>query len=132
MKGTLLDTNAWLWISGAGDRLGGGARALVADSSNDVVFSVVNAWEVAIKAKLGKLELVGDPGDYVRSRLRAQRLRVLPCSLDHVLSVANLPDHHRDPFDRLLVAQAITENLAILSSDERLRAYDVEWLDARR
>ena len=61
-----------------------------------------------------------------------QRQRVMPCEIEHVLGVANLADHHRDPFDRLLIAQAVSENLAILSSDERLRSYEVEWIDARR
>ncbi len=117
-------------MSGDSRRLGHQARALINEAANDVVFSVVSAWEVVIKSRLGKLDVVGSPDDYVRSRVRAQRLRVLPCDLEHVLRVSTLPDHHHDPFDRLLIAQAMTERLTILSSDERLRSYDVEWLDA--
>ena len=132
MNGVLLDTNVWLWASGASDRLGVRARALIADAAVDVVFSVVSAWEIVIKAGLGKLDLVGAPDDYIRARLRAQRLRVLPCTLEHTLTVSNLPDHHRDPFDRLLIAQAMAEHLSILSGDKHLRANDIDWLDARR
>lgn len=84
-----------------------------------------------IKARLGKLAVVGEPDEYIRSRLRMQRLTILGCEIEHVLAVANLPDHHRDPFDRILIAQAVYENLAIISSDERFRSYDVIWIDAR-
>ncbi len=118
-------------MSGASQRLGPRARHILEDETNEIFFSVITAWETVIKARLGKLTVVGEPDDYVRSRLRMQRLTMLPCTLDHVLGVANLRDHHRDPFDRLLVAQASSENLAILSSDERLRSYDIEWIDAR-
>ncbi len=118
-------------MSGSSERLGNRARGILEDGANDIYFSVVSAWEVVIKARVGKLAVVGEPDDYVRSRLRMQRLRILPCELEHVVGVANLPDHHRDPFDRLLVAQAISEDFTLLSSDERLRSYAVQWVDAR-
>jgi len=88
-----------------------------------VVVSVVTAWEVVVKARLGKLTVVGEPGDFIRTRLRRQRLPTLDVTLDHVLTVAALPDHHKDPFDRLLVAQAFAEGLALLSSDASLGRY---------
>ena len=101
------------------------------DERNDAVLSVVSAWEIIVKVRSGKLEVVGEADDYVRSRVAQIGVRVLSCTLDHVLAVNKLPALHHDPFDRLLVAQATIEGLALMSSDEVLRAYDIEWIDAR-
>ncbi len=128
----LLDTRVWLWATGASSRLGRRTRALLVDRHNEVCFSHVSAWELAIKAGRHGLDLGEDVADYVRSRLARQGLRELPIRLDHVLAVAHLPPHHRDPFDRLLVAQAQAEGLTLVSADDRLRAYDVPYHDAHR
>ena len=129
MSRALLDTHVWLWSTGASHRLGARTRTLIEDSANELWLSVASAWEIAIKSKRG-LELGVEADEYVRSRLRLGRIRQLDIRLDHVLAVARLPEHHRDPFDRLLVAQAQAENLVLVTADPQLRRYDVPVLDA--
>jgi PIN domain nuclease of toxin-antitoxin system len=126
----LLDTHAWLWFTGRSERLGPNTRALLRDRTNEIHLSVASAWEVAIKAGLGKIIGVGDPAVYVRTRIRRQQILTLGITLDHVLAVAALPAHHRDPFDRLLVAQAQAESLTIITADPQLSRYDVPVHDA--
>ncbi len=128
----LLDTNAWLWMTLASERLGPQTHALLANSENELLLSVVSAWEVIIKAQLGKLRVSGAPEDFVRTRLRLQSIASLEVSLDHVLAVAHLPTHHRDPFDRLIVAQAQSEGLTLVSSDQQLAAYPIAFQDAAK
>jgi len=126
----LLDTNAWLWFTGRSERLGPRTRALLVDPANELFLSIASAWEIAIKAGLGKIVGVGDPAIFVRTRLRRQSIVPLAITLDHVLAVAGLPHVHRDPFDRLLVAQAQAESLTIVTADSRLSQYDVSIQDA--
>ena len=129
MSRALLDTHVWLWSTGASDRLGARTRTLIEDPANDLWLSVASAWEIAIKARRG-LELGIPVDEYVRSRLRLGRIRQLDIRLDHVLAVANLPEHHRDPFDRLLIAQAQAENLVLVTADPQMGRYDVPVHDA--
>jgi PIN domain nuclease of toxin-antitoxin system len=126
----LLDTSAWLWFTGRSERLGPRTRALLTDRSHEVHVSIASAWEIAIKGALGKIRGVGDPAVFFRTRLRRQHFLTLGITLDHVLAVAALPLHHRDPFDRLLVAQAQAESLVIITSDRDLSRYDVRVHDA--
>lgn len=126
----LLDTNAWLWFTGRSERLGPQTRALLQDRSNELHLSIASAWEVAIKGGLGKIRGVGDPAVFVRTRLRRQHVLTLGITFDHVLAVAALPLHHRDPFDRLLVVQAQAESLTIITSDRDISRYDVPVHDA--
>jgi PIN domain nuclease of toxin-antitoxin system len=126
----LIDANAWLWFTGNSDRLGPQTRSLMVDPANDLFLSVVSAWEIVIKARLGKLDGIGDPAAFIRARLRRQRIVPLPVALDHALAVETLPLHHRDPFDRLLIAQAQAEALVIITSDRALWKYDVDLHDA--
>jgi PIN domain nuclease of toxin-antitoxin system len=100
-------------------------HGLLADPAQPVLFSVVSAWEIAIKAGLGKLELPEAAPVYVPTRLRDNRFDLLTIDLPHVLGLANLPHLHRDPFDRLLVAQAIYEDFALISSDPLVTQYPV-------
>jgi PIN domain nuclease of toxin-antitoxin system len=127
----LLDTNTWLWMTLRSENLGPHTRRVLQDSKNEIYLSVVSAWEIVIKARLGKLEVIGEPDDFVRTCLKKQRIHALDTALEHVLAVANLPMPHRDPFDRLLVAQAYVEKLPFISSDERLRSYPISFVDAR-
>ncbi len=87
----LLDTNAWLWMTLASERLGPRTYALLADGGNALFLSVVSAWEIVIKAQFGKLRVDGAPEDFVRTRLRLQSIAALEVSLDHVLAVTRLP-----------------------------------------
>ncbi|MBV8749370.1 MAG: type II toxin-antitoxin system VapC family toxin [Candidatus Eremiobacteraeota bacterium] len=126
----LLDTNAWLWFTGRSERLGPRTRALLVDPKNELFLSIASAWEIAIKAGLGKIAGIGEPSAFVKTRLRRQSIVPLAITLDHVLAVAALPHLHRDPFDRLLVAQAQAESLIIVTADSRLSQYDVSIQDA--
>jgi PIN domain nuclease of toxin-antitoxin system len=125
----LLDTHVWLWSTGASHRLGARTRTLIEDPANELWLSVASGWELAIKARRG-LDLGIPVDEYVRSRLRLGRVRALDIRLEHVLAVANLPEHHRDPFDRLLIAQARAESLILVTADPQMERYEVPVHDA--
>lgn len=124
----LLDTQVWLWMLMSPDRLSDRGRSLVEDPSTDLLLSAASTWEIAIKASLGKLELPGPPEVVVPEMIATSQVTPLPILPTHTLRVAALPRHHRDPFDRLLVAQAQLEAVPILTADARIGAYDVEVL----
>lgn len=122
----LLDTHAFLWWIGDDPRLSERAREVLSDGDNDLVFSAASGWEIAIKARLGRLHVPGDLNTYLFRQLTENYTSVLPVHLSHALRVHALPEHHRDPFDRLLVAQAIVEEIPLLSADPRIARYPVE------
>ena len=124
----LLDTGVWLWSVGDPARMPPATREVLADRSQEIFLSAVTSWEVAIKAATGKLELPEPPTTYVPSRMVMQGLRPLPVSHQHALAVFRIPHHHRDPFDRLLMAQALVEDLTILTADREFKKYDVPIL----
>jgi PIN domain nuclease of toxin-antitoxin system len=126
----LLDTQCWLWMAAAPERLSPPARALVESASTDVLVSAASAWEIAIKHALGKLRLPEPPARYVPSRLVALGATPLPVSIEHALAVSALPAGHRDPFDRLLVAQAQIEDVPIVTADPVMARYDVAVIPA--
>jgi len=130
----LIDTECWLWSFGEPDRLNAEAKRLITDPSSAIYFSAASSWEIAIKAALGKLKLPESPEQFVPSRLVALRMVSLPIEHKHALRVFALPHHHRDPFDRILVAQAQIESLPILTADRTLSMYDVRiiWASAHR
>jgi PIN domain nuclease of toxin-antitoxin system len=111
-------------------RLGVQARGLIEDERNELLLSAASVWEIALKVRSGKLDLPEPVSKYVPSRMRSSGVLPLAVTHAHAARVADLPDHHRDPFDRLLVAQAIDEGVAILSSDAQLDAYDSERVPA--
>ena len=117
----LLDTHVLLWWLADDDRLSAAAREAV-NVAAEVRFSVASVWEIAIKRALGKLEAPDDLPDHIA----AQGFGWLPVAAEHAWRVRDLPPHHRDPFDRLLVAQALSERMAIVSADARFGAYGVE------
>ena len=123
----LLDTHAFLWwTSEDGRRLSDPARALLIDPSTDALVSVASAWEIAIKATTGRLEIDGDPEAWVPERITRHGFSPLPVELAHALRAGRLPAIHRDPFDRLLVAQAQVEGIPIVTSDPSIAKYDVD------
>ena len=122
----LLDTQCWLWMNAAPERLSPSARRVIETTGTDLLLSAASAWEIAIKYALGKLRLPARPADYVPSRLQQTRTVALPITHDHALRSGELPPHHRDPFDRLLIAQAQVERLPFLTADRHLAAYDIE------
>ena len=117
----LLDTHAALWWLADDARVGRDSERELSDDTNRVLLSAAVIWEVAIKRSLGKLQA---PADLAQTLLGAGA-QPLPVTLDHAAAVEALPWHHRDPFDRILVSQALTEGAAIVSQDERLRPYGV-------
>ena len=121
----ILDTHAALWWISDDPRFGGAAEQLVLDPRSRVLFSAVVTWEVTVKRSLGKLSV---PDDWSQRLLDGGAIP-LPIALDHAARVGTLADHHRDPFDRLLVAQALVENATLLSRDAALSAYGapVAW-----
>ncbi|PYT82094.1 MAG: PIN domain nuclease [Acidobacteria bacterium] len=121
----LLDTAVWLWSVGRVERLSRKGRELLVDSSQEVYFSAASAWEISIKASLGKLRLPDAPETYIPKRLSEQAIQALPIFQHHALKVHSLPWHHQDPFDRLLIAQAQAEGMTILTADREFEKYDV-------
>ncbi|MDR7555458.1 MAG: type II toxin-antitoxin system VapC family toxin [Armatimonadota bacterium] len=126
----LLDTQCWLWMEAAPERLSAEARRVVQDGAHALYLSAASAWEIAIKHALGKLRLPVAPERYVPSRMRRGRILPLPVQVEHGLRAGRLPPYHRDPFDRLLVAQAQLEGLTILTADPQLAAYEVPLIRA--
>lgn len=126
----LVDTHCWLWMVGEPDRLSDEARDLLRDTGNELLLSAATAWEIAIKYAIGRLELPGDPVDVVSEWMLRSGVTPLPVLHSHALHVANLPPHHPDPFDRLLVAQAQLEGTPILTADAAFKRYEVEVISA--
>jgi PIN domain nuclease of toxin-antitoxin system len=124
----LLDTQCWLWLQMTPERLSERTRGLLANADNELYLSAASAWEIAIKHALGKLSLPRPPAQYVPSRLGSSGTLPLPIEIAHALRVSSLPAHHSDPFDRMIVAQAQVERMALLTSDKQLAAYDVRLL----
>lgn len=122
----LLDTHAFLWWVIDDVQLSTTAKAIIAEPANTIYLSVVSAWEIIIKERTGKLSLPESPETYIPSRLTANRFVTLPVEMPHVLQIALLPDHHRDPFDRLLIAQSQVENLPLLTVDHLISQYSVK------
>jgi len=121
----LLDTHALVWALAEPGRLSPRARAAVSRSASDVYVSMASAWELAILHGLQRVRLGAPLGTIFTEGLAALRIRLLPIQLQYVAAVAALPRHHRDPFDRLLIATAMTEKLALVSCDRAFEQYDV-------
>jgi PIN domain nuclease of toxin-antitoxin system len=112
-------------------RLGEVSRSIIADRANTLFLSIASAWEMAVKQARGKLELPTDIATYLRSRLMLSGATLLSVSTDHVFALDSIPDRHRDPFDRMLVAQALVEGMKLVSADPRVLAYPIATIDAR-
>ncbi len=124
----LLDTHTFLWWITDSPRLSARAREVIRDSNNELFFSAASGWEIAIKAQLGRLQLPDNLEQFIVEQLSLNTILVLPIQLRHALHVYTLPQHHRDPFDRMLVAQSQVENLPILTTDPQIAQYDVETI----
>lgn len=122
----LLDTNAFLWALEDTSRLTPATRGLLADEQNDLFVSIASLWEISIKVAAGKLTPSLDWEDYL-PRMGAA---LLPIQMEHAREVSRLPQLHRDPFDRMLVAQARVENLILVTGDRHLAEYDITVLPA--
>lgn len=131
MSRFLIDTHVWLWMQVEPARIEANVLRLIEDESNELLLSAASSWEIAIKHRLGKLRLPKPPAVYVPERMRRSNTTPLPIEHDHALRVAGLPDHHRDPFDRLIIAQAQAMDLPIVTADDQFVPYDVELRLAR-
>jgi PIN domain nuclease of toxin-antitoxin system len=128
----LLDTHCWLWMQTAPEHFAPEIRELLEAPDLELLFSAASSWEIAIKHALGRLKLPAPPDEYVPARIASSGVTPLPIQHAHALEAAALPLHHRDPFDRMLVAQARLEQVPILTVDTQLAPYDVEIRWARR
>ncbi len=124
----LLDTCTFLWIVGGSSQLSARAREAFADSTNEAFLSAASAWEIAVKHRLGRLPLPAPPDEFVPAQRSAHGLEPLAVDEEAALHVAKLPDLHRDPFDRMLVAQAIVGGLVLLTPDDQVRRYPARTL----
>jgi PIN domain nuclease of toxin-antitoxin system len=125
----LLDTVVWLWSVGPTEKIGRRGLEILHNGSEQVYLSAASSWEIAIKTSLGKFQLPDHPPRHVPARILEQGIHPLSISQVHALKVYDLPGHHRDPFDRLLIAQAILEGMTILTADHIFSKYpvDVIW-----
>lgn len=121
----LFDTHAFLWWDGEPERLSPTVLDLCRDPHNNLMLSVASAWEIQVKSQLGKLELRKSLAEVIRDQRRVNDIRLLPIWLKHVLALQELPLHHRDPFDRLLIAQSQIEGALLLSRDPLFERYEI-------
>ena len=122
----LLDTHTFLWWITDSQLLSQTARDIVSDGSSELFWSAASSWEVSIKYKLGRLPLPEVPESFIPTELAKNRVESLPIISEHAFRAGQLPVHHHDPFDRMLVAQALTENMEIISNDRQISLYDVK------
>jgi PIN domain nuclease of toxin-antitoxin system len=124
----LLDTHAFLWFITADSRLSAGAEQAIRRNGDTPLLSIASVWEMAIKVQLQRLPIPQPLDVFIPTQLRINRIGLLPIELPHTFEVATLPLHHRDPFDRILIAQAIRESIPIVSADGAFDAYPVRRL----
>ncbi len=122
----LLDTHAFLWLVTDDERLSETARQTFLNSENRLFFSAASLWEICIKMSLGKISLKTGWFQTIQAEMEINVIQWLPIEMPHCVEVTKLPFHHRDPFDRMLIAQAITQDMQLLSRDKRLSAYAIK------
>lgn len=124
----LLDTRIFIWWNGNLRLLSPTARALCEDPRNTLLLSCVSLWEMQIKYQIGKLHFNDPLFEIIRTQQQSNGLQLLPIETEHIFALQELPFHHRDPFDRLLIAQSKVERIPLLSADGAFSQYDVELL----
>jgi len=122
----LLDTHAFLWLISGDDRLSETAQKIFLDPGNILFFSAASLWEICIKVSLGKLSLKSGWLKTIQDEMKVNAIQWLSIEMLHCVELTNLPFHHRDPFDRMLVAQAMVDDLQLLSRDNRLSSYEIK------
>ena len=122
----VLDTHAFLWWGTEPEKLSAAAHDAIQNGENELYLSAASAWEIAIKYAKGLLDLPQNAETFVLSRVRNRGFEPLPVEISHALHTYHLPNHHKDPFDRLLVSQAQLQGLAIITADRNIARYDVE------
>ncbi len=121
----LLDTHAFIWFMNGDNQLSTTVRDLIVDTNNKCFLSIASVWEIAIKSSLNKLDLHGD-FDRIAQFINANDMELLPITFEHVQGLLRLDFHHRDPFDRIIIAQAFGENVTIATKDVIFQKYEVD------
>lgn len=124
----LLDTHAFIWLITDDPKLSITARSCILDSHTSLYLSSASVWEIVIKCNIGKLKLSGSPQTLITKQLSENLIEELPISFNHVFHLRQLPEHHKDPFDRMLVAQALAEKLTIITIDPLITRYSVKTI----
>lgn len=124
----LLDTHVFIWAVSDDVQLSNKARDMIGDTAHTKWLSLVSVWEMQIKSQLGKLTLKKPIVELLESQRQKNNLQILPITLPHIITLDNLPMHHRDPFDRLLIAQSIHQNFVLISHDNVFRDYEVQLI----
>ncbi len=124
----LIDTHVFIWLNDAPGSIPQKALTMLSDLENDLFFSLVSVWEMQIKIQLGKLQLQNPLPEILMTQQSVNGLQMLPIHLEHVWALEGIPNYHRDPFDRLLIAQAIAAQLPIVSADSMFDRYPVQRL----
>lgn len=124
----LLDTHIFIWWADQSEKLSRATLSALEDEANELLLSVASVWEMQLKIQLGKLKLSLPLKELVKNQQETNDLMVSPITLTHVLALEALPSHHKDPFDRLLIAQGIAEGFTIVTADSQFSAYSVKLL----
>ncbi len=124
----LLDTHTFIWWDSEPAKLSASALSACQDQANTLILSVVSVWEIQIKSQLGKLKFNLPLSEIIQSQRQMNNVQVLTLELDHVLELQNLPYHHKDPFDRLLIAQANVEDVLLVSGDSIFSEYPINLI----
>jgi PIN domain nuclease of toxin-antitoxin system len=122
----LIDTHIFIWYIQNSERLPSSVATYINDGKNDILLSIASVWEMAIKQSTGKLNLGIPYASFIEEQMRLNSMELLPLRLDHLEVVTTMPFHHRDPFDRLLIAQAMLEDIVIISADSIFSSYPVQ------
>lgn len=122
----LIDTQVLLWIITDDKRLSKKTKKIFLNSQNTILFSLASLWEIAIKISLKKLVLDDGLPDFINKHIKGNAVEILDIEISHILALENLPFHHRDPFDRLIISQSITENISLISSDKSFDLYSIK------
>ena len=120
----LLDTNVFIWFINGDDKLSSKAKSLIQDIGNNCFLSIASLWEMAIKISIGKLSIASD-FDKIAEFMSDNEIGLLPISFESLQALLALPKHHTDPFDRIIMSQAFTDNLTVLSADEKFKDYPI-------
>jgi PIN domain nuclease of toxin-antitoxin system len=122
----LIDTHIFIWYIQNSERLPSSIATYINDGRNDILLSIASVWEMAIKQSTGKLNLGLPYASFIEEQMRLNSMELLPLRLDHLEVVTTMPFHHRDPFDRILIAQAMLEDIVIISADSTFSSYPVQ------
>jgi PIN domain nuclease of toxin-antitoxin system len=124
----LLDTHTFLWWVADDPQISVTAKNIITNPDNDIYLSVVSAWEIIIKVGIGKLSLCEPPEIYIPTRIASNQFEILPVQISHILKINSLPNFHKDPFDRLLIAQSLVENFSLITLDSAIAQYPVQTI----